>query len=483
MLRITVMLLVFSVCAANVCARTVTVPDDFNTISAAISKLTDGDCIYIKPGIYKETLTLRHTIHLEGSDANRVIIEAPFNRMSLFVTDCNGLKISNLSLRQAGPMKSKTMFAALMLNKAKMAAQNCVFSDSGIGIHLARDSKIEIRNCRIEHNRSGIRISSNGSYAVITDSKISDNVQTGIGGYGDYIIKNCEINNNEYGVYSGKKSQKVELYGNIILRNSKYGICLDDVAHSVLTDNICAHNGEDGIYVLTDGNTRIEKNRCRGNAKSGISVGHKVKGEVIGNLCWDNGGFGVSAWRSYANIAIKNNRCINNVECGISLIDCNNVTIEGNLCKGNNDTGIAVNNSHEVICSGNESCFNDECGIAFFGEARGQVKQNKSYNNAHNGIYISAKGTRAQVFENQCSRNYYSGIVIANGASGIITKNQCNKNAWAGISLSGIESTAVIKQNSCSDNGDWGLTSWKVQRLTIAGNDLKNNPKGQKLQL
>ncbi len=50
------------------------VPDDFPTINAALQNATDGDTIYIKQGIYNETLVIDKQVTLRGEDTNKTIL-------------------------------------------------------------------------------------------------------------------------------------------------------------------------------------------------------------------------------------------------------------------------------------------------------------------------------------------------------------------------------------------------------------------------
>jgi parallel beta-helix repeat protein len=50
------------------------VPDEFPTINQAIQNATDGDNIFIKEGIYNETLVIDKQLNIQGEDTNKTII-------------------------------------------------------------------------------------------------------------------------------------------------------------------------------------------------------------------------------------------------------------------------------------------------------------------------------------------------------------------------------------------------------------------------
>jgi len=56
-------------------SKTIVVPDDYPTITAAIGNATDGDTIFVRSGIYEEkTLEINKTVSLVGENANNTKI-------------------------------------------------------------------------------------------------------------------------------------------------------------------------------------------------------------------------------------------------------------------------------------------------------------------------------------------------------------------------------------------------------------------------
>jgi pectin methylesterase-like acyl-CoA thioesterase len=62
--------------------KTITVPDDYPTIQAAVGNASDGDTVYVKNGIYRGQdsnvwLTIDKSISLVGEDNQQAIICQP----------------------------------------------------------------------------------------------------------------------------------------------------------------------------------------------------------------------------------------------------------------------------------------------------------------------------------------------------------------------------------------------------------------------
>jgi hypothetical protein len=59
----------------NAAPRTIVVPDNYPTISSAISNATNGDTVYVKNGVYSEfSLVIKKSIWLVGEDAKSTVI-------------------------------------------------------------------------------------------------------------------------------------------------------------------------------------------------------------------------------------------------------------------------------------------------------------------------------------------------------------------------------------------------------------------------
>jgi len=78
---------------------TITVPDDFPTIQAAAGNASDGDTIFIRAGLYNESVTLDKALTLLGEDRSNTTIwtDASKNEVSVWV-QANGTIIKNLTL-------------------------------------------------------------------------------------------------------------------------------------------------------------------------------------------------------------------------------------------------------------------------------------------------------------------------------------------------------------------------------------------------
>lgn len=82
--------------------RTLKVPDDFDTIQAAVDRTEPGDMVLISPGIYQEQVTVKTpSITLRGTDRDEVIIDGEFERPNGVEVFADGVAVENMTAQNA----------------------------------------------------------------------------------------------------------------------------------------------------------------------------------------------------------------------------------------------------------------------------------------------------------------------------------------------------------------------------------------------
>jgi parallel beta-helix repeat protein len=76
------------------------VPDDYPTITQAIQHATDGDTIFIKKGLYNETLVISKQLNIQGEDTNKTIINGNLTGTVIQIFDDN-VNITGLTITYA----------------------------------------------------------------------------------------------------------------------------------------------------------------------------------------------------------------------------------------------------------------------------------------------------------------------------------------------------------------------------------------------
>ena len=90
--------LVVGVQSAKSNSKTIIVPDDYSTIQEAINAAIDGDIVFVKRGIYNETLVVNKTISLIGEDREATIIDAQKAYTQVIAIKGNNITVANFTL-------------------------------------------------------------------------------------------------------------------------------------------------------------------------------------------------------------------------------------------------------------------------------------------------------------------------------------------------------------------------------------------------
>ncbi len=94
-----VLLLSFTVKAQT---RTLVVPDQYSTIQDAISNSNIGDTVFVKHGIYNETLVIDKAISLVGENENSTIIDAKQVHSQVILIESSNVIVANFTLGNSG---------------------------------------------------------------------------------------------------------------------------------------------------------------------------------------------------------------------------------------------------------------------------------------------------------------------------------------------------------------------------------------------
>jgi parallel beta-helix repeat protein len=151
---------------------TITVPDDFGTIQAAVNAARDGDTVVVRSGTYPEEVVVNRSITLTGEGMPQV---QPSGGI--------GFAVTSSSCRLEGFAVTGGAYGIRMLADEAHVEDNRL-SANGIGIHVDDADGTVLYNNTCEDNSAG------GIYLnLATGSKIFNNTCTGtIGGEGYYGI-------------------------------------------------------------------------------------------------------------------------------------------------------------------------------------------------------------------------------------------------------------------------------------------------------
>lgn len=185
-----------SVAVSCFAQQTLTVPDDYPTIQAAIDAASLGDTVYVKAGYYKENLSIGKPVHLKGEGQGATWIlppdtSEPAIRAWLFE---GTLHISDLSVRQA----SIGLFLAAY-DAALVSAEGLRVLESEVGISALGSGAVSVARSYLVDNDIGVV-----AWASRTELTEVEFVEGTIGillaGDGETSIRDCLIGAPEFGI-------------------------------------------------------------------------------------------------------------------------------------------------------------------------------------------------------------------------------------------------------------------------------------------
>ena len=356
-------------------AKTLEVPDDFQTIQAAVDAASPGDVIEVKKGFYRETVTIQTSgIRLEGDGA---VIDAEYQGACIRV-EANDVCIEDFRLKNGNQ-------GVIYLGDGAEIVDCSVQSPGLEGLAVLGDDAV-IREVTLRGVRDvAIRVAAGSPTSVTKIEKTS--------------IEDLD----------GGRAIDVD-GGRAVVRKNKLrnvGTAVRVVAshptkRSVVADNEIVGTSSNAIDVDTAGaGIVIEDNRVELCSVDGITArGDDV--DIIGNEieCEDDGidGFG-------ARFLIADNRIEEVGQEGIEYSfegPDSETTIADNVIRGAAQDGILVG-ANQVIIARNDvrKCFGD--GIDIQSGAGCVVSENVCVKNAHEGIDNSGVATR--IDRNVCVKN------------------------------------------------------------------------------
>lgn len=228
-------------------SKVLNVPADFQKIQDAINSANRGDIVKVLEGEYKENITMKNGVSLEGEGADKVVLDGDGFGNVISFKNIRGSKtrLSGFTIRNAG----KSLSGISIENSSPWIHDN-IISDNEFGIYIKGESRPVIQKNVIRNSSKAIQAynfkidGDGGANAVkVEDEKPKDNPTKPI------IIDNL-ITDNKIGIDLYNSSAVIE-HNNISYNNhyktylgATYGISLSvssaNVLNNIITDNgIC----------------------------------------------------------------------------------------------------------------------------------------------------------------------------------------------------------------------------------------------------
>ena len=282
---------------ANVASKTLTVPDDYPTITAAIANASQGDTVFVKSGVYNENPTVNKSIAIAGEDPASTFVMGvggiARGGKPVFNLTADGVSLSGFTI-QSQNYSSSTNYASGI----NVAGDNCFITGNRIvgtyyGIFCSVQSYLTIsQNTIISTQKEGVRICG-GTNNTISDNTIALNAQSGIAldGYADTVVHNQLLSNNR-GLGLGAPYSLV--FANEFSGNYESGLYVASSNSAIIANNMT--NCKYGIYFTSffaaPNNNTFYYNNITNNTQNVATT------STFNKENWDNGAEG-NYWSDY----------------------------------------------------------------------------------------------------------------------------------------------------------------------------------------
>jgi parallel beta-helix repeat protein len=410
LLVISVLALAYRTQPARSSPATITVPDDYPTIQAAINAAADGDTVFVKNGTYYEHVTINKSITLVGEDSNTTIIDGNGTGPIIEIA-ADYVTISNFTIRNAGTTLEE------YLSESALA---CIASDF-----------TPLQSVNVENN-----VLLNASWGILFGWVSSVNISNN-------IISNIVMYAIDLGASTDMQNRNVTISNNLIYDCETFGINIDGDSQYCSVVNNTVENGLCGIDLgsnfgtgIVPSNNLVEGNNLSNNTGMNLLI-ESMQGSSqddytntfrmnnLTNTQYHNlviWGYNLGTFMQDIDSSntINNNRIyyltntvsvdVDSTNCPdaayVALVNCTNVTAEDFDFSGNNDGLLLAGSSNCTLAnmtlannqlpvlflnfSGSEAYPNNYGGLNLFESYNNTIVNCNFYNNSYGvGLYRS----------------------------------------------------------------------------------------------
>ena len=242
--------------------KTITVPDDYKSIQAAINAAGVGDVILVKPGTYYELLVMKDGVKVVSDSADGGDEPVPVEGAML--------KLPSRSLR------------TIIDGSRSETSHNGMFDfDPGVGRKTIIDGftiqNLPAQNHHIPGHAHALNV--RGASPVITNCLIRNNGSTGIGNHVVYHDQDSPMPDRDFRWANIKYRASAVIFHNIVYGNLGLGVAGNHFSEPYILGNEVFNNSD---AELGD------------DPSSGIGAKHGSAATIIGNINHDNPGGGIN---------------------------------------------------------------------------------------------------------------------------------------------------------------------------------------------
>jgi parallel beta-helix repeat protein len=279
--------------------KTLIVPDQYPTITAAVNQASPGDTIFVKSGVYDENVLITKSLTIEGQNsANTVIIgKGRSSPTAVLTLAADNIVVSGLTIESLNYSTATYYAYGIWIEGNNCKITGNIVENTYTGIFCSIQSSTTITQNTVESNHKNGIVFYGGSLNTISGNDIVDNAASGIemDGYSNTISQN-NLQGNYRGV--GLGTSYSVLYGNNIQSNTESGVFLAGSQDIISANNIT--NNEYGVYVTLQLTAPLGSRIYQNNLENNRYNAYDNSAGLV--EYWDNGAqSGGNYWSDYTS--------------------------------------------------------------------------------------------------------------------------------------------------------------------------------------
>jgi serine/threonine protein kinase len=415
----------------------------YRTLSEAIAELRSDHSsagrhearplLLVRPGIYREHITLDLAIEIRGVGApEEIILENTDD--SCLVVQAENVSIHGLTFRSYAEQNMDD-FYTVDIRKGQALLEDCISTGEACACIAISGSTTNptLRHCKIyEGHKNGILVSQ-GARVTVEDCDIYANIssQISIREAADASIRHCQIHaGGEVGVMAYKNGQ-----GTVedceIFENARHGVTLRSEGNLVLRRCVIRANKDGGVASFEQGEGTLEQCEIFNNTRLGIGVTSWGKLHASDCKIHDNGSAGIHVYEHGQGV-FKNCEIYNNATLGVAVKQDGQPHVLHCLIHHNGDAGIAIVDRGGGIFEDCEIYANAKFGVGISSQAKPVLRRCKIQRNEDTGIHISQAG-QGTIEDCDIANNQKLGIVVSDQGRPVIQRCEIHHNNHGGV--------------------------------------------------
>jgi hypothetical protein len=370
--------------------KTITVPDDYKSIQAAINAAGVGDVVLVKPGTYYELLVMKDGVKVVSDSADGGDEPVPVEGAML-------------------KLPSRTLRTIIDGSRSETSHNGMFDFDPGVGRKTIIDGftiqNLPAQNHHIPGHAHALNV--RGASPVITNCLIRNNGSTGIGNHVVYHDQDSPMPDRDFRWDNIKYRTSAVIFHNIVYGNLGLGIAGNHFSDPYILGNEVFNNSD---AELGD------------DPSSGMGNKHGSAATIIGNINHDNPGGGINCKVGapqgkyhidrpthptiMKNVVYDSGSIQPGISCDGSGSETMPVKIIGNYVFNSGLTGIGLQNGSVGIIEENMVVWSKRPGIAVDGSTALRFNRNKvTCTKEAPGVLILNDGKVHEMLDNASDSN------------------------------------------------------------------------------